>query len=163
MTNAPSHDAGIARVAELIAGRRAAMLTTVALDGGLAARPMALPERDFDGTLWFLSPADSTKIAEIAADDRVNVALIDGTYLSLNGRASIVDDPGCKAELWDDIMGQWFGCGPDDPTVIALRVDVLAAEFWESPGRPSVVIPLVRDSVEQGRPQLTGDEDVPTA
>ncbi len=161
MTEKTLHNDGVARVSELIGGRRAAMLTTLSLDGALAARPMALPERDFDGVLWFLTEASAGKVAEIEANPHVNVAFLDGTSLSLNGLASRVDDPAVRRDLWDDMMEQWFGCGPDDPSVTALRIDVLAAEYWETPGHPSVVIPLVREPVEEGRPRLTGDEDVP--
>lgn len=152
---------GVALISQLLDGRRVAMLVTRALDGGLAARPMALPEREFDGTLWFLAEAGSEKIAEIAADPHVNVSLLDGTYLSLNGIAEVVDDPACKTELWDEVFEQWFGCAPEEPGVTALRVDVLSAEYWEVPGHPSAVIPLAVGPVSTGRPTLTGREDVP--
>lgn len=161
MTNREPIPEGVARVAELLSGRRVAMLTTRALDGGLAARPMALPEREFDGVVWFLTEAESPKVAEIAADPHVNLAFIDGSYLSLNGIASLVDSEEVERALWDDLNEEWFGPSPDAPGLTALRVDALAAEFWESPGRPSIVIPLVHEAVEEGRPQLVGDEDVP--
>ena len=32
-----------------------------------------------------------------------------------------------KRRAWDDVMAQWFGCGPDDPALVLLIVAVLAA------------------------------------
>ena len=142
---------GIARVAELIGGRRVAMLTTFATDGGLASRPMAMPDRAFDGTLWFLASADTDHVADVTQNPLVNVTFSHGAGLSLNGRAHIADDADLKHQIWDDIMEQWFGCGPDDPRVVLIAVEVLAAEYWVSPGRPSIRIP-VREPARGRRP-----------
>ena len=92
MTDAPLHAEGITLLGDLIGGRRVAMLTTRTVDGGLASCPHALPERAFDGSLWFISRADAPQVADIEADPLVNVSLSDGTALSLNGRALISDD-----------------------------------------------------------------------
>jgi hypothetical protein len=47
-----SHSGGAkAKVATLISDARTAVLVTVG-PGGLAARPMACIQRDFDGALW---------------------------------------------------------------------------------------------------------------
>ncbi len=160
MTDAPLHAEGITLLGDLIGGRRVAMLTTRTVDGGLASCPHALPERAFDGSLWFISRADAPQVADIEADPLVNVSLSDGTALSLNGRALISDDPRLKRRAWDDVMAQWFGCGPDDPALVLIIVEVLAAEYWELPGRPPTLIPLVRDVVDVGRPALDGDEEL---
>lgn len=162
MSYSPMHAEGITLLAHLLDGRRTAMLTTHTHDGGLAAGPMAMPHRAFDGALWFVTTADSAQVADIKANPLVNVSLSDGTALSLNGRASVWDDVQLKRASWDRVMDQWFGCGPDDPSVVLIGVEVLAAECWESPGRPPQLIPLVREAVEIGRPTLAGDEEVPS-
>ncbi len=63
----------IKQLAELIRGVDIAMFTTVSADGKLVSRPLGTQEVEFDGDLWFATAADSPKVAEIAADPRVNV------------------------------------------------------------------------------------------
>lgn len=156
----PQHTPGVEKLRELLSGRRAAMFTTRTLDGGLASRPMAVQDIEFDGDLWFITHSGSPKLAEIEADPHVNISYADGTYLSVNGRADVVDDLARKAELWNDDAEQWFGCSYDDPSVVLIRVDALAAEYWDLPFGPSTVIALVAAHVEAGRPQVLDDMDL---
>lgn len=82
---------GLEKIKELTKDVRIAMLTTVADDGSLHARPMATESADFDGTLWFVTRIESGKVEEIRDDSHVLVSYEqpkDGTYLSLQGRAS---------------------------------------------------------------------------
>jgi general stress protein 26 len=82
---------------DLIEGFDAAMLVTRTADGRLRSRPMALADVEENGTLWFLTQRGSGKMAEIARDEQVNVALqssykfvsISGTVTPLVDRAKI--------------------------------------------------------------------------
>ena len=66
----------IEKLNELIKDIGTAMLTTI--DGGvLRSRPMATQEAEFDGTLFFLTGADTHKDEEIKKDNRVNVSYAD--------------------------------------------------------------------------------------
>ena len=66
----------IEKLNELIKEFGTAMLTTI--DGGvLRSRPMATQEAEFDGTLFFLTGADTHKDEEIKKDSRVNVSYAD--------------------------------------------------------------------------------------
>lgn len=134
-TDTPTDASGAEKIAELADGITFAMLTTVDDTGAFVSRPMAQQDRDFDGDLWFLSARDSRKVAHIEANPHVNVALTSrDVWISINGSAQVVDDRAKVSELWTPQMDGWFPQGPDDPSVVAVRVDGEAAEYWDTPG-----------------------------
>jgi general stress protein 26 len=122
-------------VAGLLGDQRIGMLTTTDPSGTLTSRPMALQEVEFDGDLWFVAERGSRKVAHVAAHPQVNVTVGSGsTWGSLTGRASVVDDAGRKRELWNTGVAAWLPQGPDDPSVVLLRVEGESAEYWDTPG-----------------------------
>jgi general stress protein 26 len=122
-------------VAELLRDHKLGVLTTVAPDGALFARPMALQEVEFDGDLWFFAARDSRKLDHVAANPRVNVAVGSGaTWVSLAGTARAVDDVAKKRELWNAGVEAWLPEGPDSPQSVLLRVSADSAEYWDAPG-----------------------------
>jgi len=122
-------------VAELIKGQRFAFLTTTAPDGTLTSRPMALQEVEFDGDLWFFAERSSRTMSHLVAHPRVNVAAgSGGSWVSLTGQARVVDDVTKKRELWNSAVAAWFPQGPDDGSVVLLKVEGESAEYWDSPG-----------------------------
>ena len=124
---------------KLLKGFRVAMLTTVAPGGGLRSRPMVTARAQADGDVWFLTTAGSPKVDEVQENQRVNVGYAlpkDGRYVSLSGTASVVKDPQRVQELWRKRHRRWFPAGKQDPELVALRVRVERAEFWdEASGR----------------------------
>jgi general stress protein 26 len=127
----------IRKLAELIRDVDIAMLATTTPEGRLVSRPMGTQEVEFDGDLWFATGADSGNVAEISANPRVNVAYASphkNIYVSVAGRASIVDDRAKIEELWSPAMKLFFPAGKDDPNLRLLRVEAETAEYWEGPG-----------------------------
>jgi general stress protein 26 len=123
------------KVAELLKGERFAFLTTVMKDGRLASRPMTLQEVEFDGDLWFFAERDSNPVRHITDSPQVNVgAGSGGSWVSLSGDAVLVDDVAKKRELWNSAVEAWFPQGPDDDSVVLLKVEGNSAEYWDSPG-----------------------------
>jgi len=123
------------KVAELIKGERFAFLTTITRDGTLTSRPMTLQEVEFDGDLWFFAERDSNPVQHIAASPQVNVGVgSGGTWVSLTGDAVVVDDVARKRELWNSAVEAWFPQGPDDESVVLIKVEGNSAEYWNSPG-----------------------------
>lgn len=126
---------GIAKIKELTRDIRIAMLTTVADDGSLHARPMATEAADFDGTLWFITRVESGKVDEIRDDSHVLVSYEepkDGIYLSLQGRAGIVRDRATIKQHWYKGADAWFKEGSDDPAAALIQVKVTGGEYWEN-------------------------------
>jgi general stress protein 26 len=134
------------KVAELIKGERFAFLTTIAPGGKLTSRPMTLQEVEFDGDLWFFAERGSHPVDHIAANPQVNVGVgSGGTWVSLTGSATVVDDVAKKKELWNGGVEAWFPQGPEDPSVVLIRVDGDSAEYWDSPGgRLATVLSFVK-------------------
>ncbi|MFB4168213.1 pyridoxamine 5'-phosphate oxidase family protein [Virgibacillus sp. JSM 102003] len=115
---------------EIIKDVDTAMLTTVT-EEGLVSRPMKTQEVEFDGDLWFFTKKETNKYDEILHNQDVNVAYVGKSYVSVRGRAEIVEDLGKKKELWSKIYEKIMQSSYDDPNVILIKVNVEAAEYWE--------------------------------
>jgi general stress protein 26 len=115
---------------DLIKDIDTAMLTT-ATEEGLVSRPMKTQEVEFDGDLWFFTKKETNKYDEILHNQDVNVAYAGKSYVSVRGRAEIVEDLNKKKELWSKMYEKIMQTSYDDPNVILIKVNVEAAEYWE--------------------------------
>lgn len=123
------------KVRDLIKSTRLAMLTTVAPGGKLVSRPMATQDVEFDGDVWFIAERDSANAHNIGTSPNVNVAYADrSSWVSLSGRAEVVDDHAKLEELWNTFTDAWLEGGPENPNNVLIRVDADSAEYWDSPG-----------------------------
>ncbi|MGN7177244.1 general stress protein [Paenibacillus sp. FSL R5-0490] len=116
---------------ELIKDIDTAMLTTVT-EEGLVSRPMKTQEVEFDGDLWFFTKKETAKYEEILHDQDVNVAYAGKSYVSVRGRAEIVEDLEKKKELWSKAYEEIMQTSYDDPNVVLIKVKTEAAEYWET-------------------------------
>src|SRR5215212_8017692 len=100
------------KVAELLTGERFGFLTTTTPDGRLTSRPMTLQEVEFVGDLWFFAERNSSPVEHITASPGVNVGVgSGGSWVSLTGRAVVVEDVAKKRELWNGAVDAWFPQG----------------------------------------------------
>jgi general stress protein 26 len=116
---------------ELIKDVDTAMLTTLSEDG-LVSRPMKTQEVEFDGDLWFFTKKETNKYKEILHEKDVNVAYAGKSYVSVRGRAEVVEDLNKKKELWSKAYEKIMQTTYDDPNVILIKVKAMAAEYWET-------------------------------
>jgi general stress protein 26 len=126
---------GTKKIGEMIGGIHIAMMTTVAKDGSMSSRPMAVQDTPFDGTLWFLTRKSSEKIEEVEADQHVTLTFAEpknSEYLALKGRANISRDRMKIRELWNPLYKAWFPKGEDDPDIAVMKVDVAEGDYWEA-------------------------------
>jgi general stress protein 26 len=152
----------LSKVRDLIDDIRIGMITNVDRgEGRLVSRPMAVQEIEDDGTLWFFTSETAPKAQQVETDPTVNVAFASrGAWVSLAGRATIVDDRDKIHELWNSSVEAWFPGGPDSPDVGLLRVDPDSAECWDSPGgRLASVAAYAKAKVTGGRPDV-GESEV---
>lgn len=56
----------------------------------------------------------------------------DRSYVSLVGRAEIVDDVAFKRSVWTPAHDRWNPGGPDDPATIYLRLITERIELWSA-------------------------------
>lgn len=151
-----------AKLAELIQDMRYAMLTTANPDGSLHSRPMAAQQKNFSGELWFFTGRDSGKVAAIQSDQNVNVAYAEpdkNRYLSIAGRAQLVDDKKKAEEMWNPAYRAWFPDGLEDPNLALLKISVESAEFWDAPASLTVHLIGFAKAMATGQPYKTGSEE----
>lgn len=116
---------------DLIKDVDTAMLTTIT-EEGLVSRPMKTQEVEFDGDLWFFTKKETDKYKEILHDKDVNVTYAGKSYVSVRGRAEIVEDLNKKKELWSKTYEKIMQTSYDDPTVVLIKVKAEAAEYWDT-------------------------------
>lgn len=99
-------------------------------------RPMAVAAIEPDGRLWFLTSKDTAKVHEIEMDSHAYLTAQDGdsAFLTLTGRATLIDDHEKVRELWNEVYRVWFPGGPDDPEIELISVRPEYGEFWDTTG-----------------------------
>jgi general stress protein 26 len=129
---------GLAKIGELVKDVHIAMMTTVAKDGTMSSRPMAVQDVEgfkSTGSMWFLTREGSEKINEVEHDRHVTLTFAepkDSIYVAAKGRASVISDRAKIKELWNPMYKAWFPKGEDDPDIAVLKVDVFEADYWEA-------------------------------
>jgi general stress protein 26 len=134
---------------DLIGDIETAMFTTRRADGRLVSRPMATQKRAEGADLWFVTARKTDKVDEIRNDPQINLAYYkDRTreWVSVSGRARLVDDRSKIRELYQPDWRAWFGDEgnekhgtPDDPRMILIAVEVEMAMFLEI-NKPQAVV-----------------------
>jgi general stress protein 26 len=139
----------VAKLRELIKDIDTAMLTTNS-DEGLVSRPMKTQEIEFDGDLWFFTKRDTDKYDELLHDSDVNVAYAGKSYVSVRGKAQIIDNIEKKRELWNAAYEKIMQTSYDDPNVILIKITAEAAEYWETGNFAKNVINMVNRMTGNG-------------
>jgi general stress protein 26 len=128
----------------------------------LNSRPMMPVEMDEHGALWYLTKSD---FPEQVTLDSVVVSFADSAkskYVSFSGAGRVVYDRVRIAALWSPMAKPWFPEGVDDPTLVALRIDVSRAEIWDGPSSRVVRLLAMAASVVAGEPiGLGSHKEVP--
>lgn len=140
---------------DLIKHIKVAMLTTRQPDGTLHSCPMMTQGKRFDRNLWFFTAASSYKCQEVEKDSVVNVSYADpggNRYVSVSGRARLVQDRAKLQELWTPLVKAWFPKGLDDPELGLLQVTVDRAEYWDAPAGGAVTLFALAKSLLTRRP-----------
>lgn len=150
------------KLGELIRGMRVAMLTTVAENGHLRSRPLATQETPLenDEFLWFFTCGQSEKVGEIEHEHQVNLAYAapdDNRYVSIAGRATVVQDRDKIEELWSPILKAWFPDGVETPGLTLLRVAPAEAEYWDATSSRMVLLAGLIKSVVSGESFRPGE------
>jgi len=123
------------RLKKLVSHFDTAMLVTHLQDGQLRSRPLAIAEKGQDGSLYFAISVDSAKVHEIEEDSHVNLSMQDKRrFVSVTGRARVVEDRAMVERLWSEAWKIWFPRGKDDPSLRILVVDPSEAAYWDASG-----------------------------
>jgi general stress protein 26 len=154
MSTQANRNEGFGRLKELVTDFKVAMLTTVAEDGSLHSRPMIARPQAADGELWFFTHAHTHKAEDIERRPQVNVSYADPgaeRYVSVSGRALVLNDRQKMEELWNPDYATWFSQGLYDRDLQLLRVSVEAAAYWDARGSVMVQLMPERQRAGSGR------------
>lgn len=150
MTGERDEQAKVWEIAERI---RVCMLTTI--EGrDLRSRPMAAHPEPIENAFYFLMDARSPKEEQLVAQPSVGLTFTDlkeQEFLSVSGKAQVVDSPDKIRELWDTAAKAWWD-NPENPNIRVLRVTAHSAEYWDGPGRLASAISMAVAAISGGRP-----------
>ena len=144
------------KLAEMIADVRVAMLTTFPAgqpspgQSPAHARPMYTQKVEpdsFDGSLWFMTDAESGKVDELAENSNVVVtysAPNKNRYVVVYGTARAERNPDKARELWNVHAKGWYPDGPTDRSLMLIEVRVDSAEYWDGPSNTSYLLKLAK-------------------
>jgi general stress protein 26 len=136
------NEKNIALLKEMIEKVRICMFTTLSDKDEFSSRPMGTAKIDEEGSIWFFTNEYSLKTTEISKENQVTLGYSDpstNTYLSVNGKAELVDDQALKEAYFSAPIKAWFPEGADDPRLILIKVDPTSAEYWDSSSSKMVV------------------------
>lgn len=156
----PQRHESLNKIAELVAGFDTCMMTTMAADGKLISRPMALLQFCIDGNFWFFTPESSTKAHQL---ESVNLSFTDeynSVYLSVSGYGDIVTDRRTIDTLWTPSIAPWFPQGKTDPDLALLMVTMEMAEYWEAHTSKMIRPLALLTSAMTGKPLAAGEHDI---
>ncbi|MEO5606604.1 MAG: pyridoxamine 5'-phosphate oxidase family protein, partial [Polaromonas sp.] len=112
-------------------------------------------------TLYFFISRSSEIATQVVHDDHVNVSYTDpgkDSYVSVAGRALIVEDMGKKEALWSSMAKAWFPGGPTDPNLALLQVHISHAEYWNVKESKMVqVVKMVTAAITGTPPSSMGE------
>lgn len=110
------------------------MMTTRTTDAHLHSCPMNTTETSIGAKeIWFIGHKPSDTVENIKKNPEVNLAYAsqdNKDYLSIAGRAELVEDEEKLNELWSTIYNAYFEHGKEDPKVQLIKVVPHGAEYW---------------------------------
>jgi general stress protein 26 len=122
------------KFADLMRDMSIGMMTTYGPDGPRSI-PMARQEVDPGADVWFITARDTQHVRDIGADPLVSITFSSrDSWVSMVGRAQIVEDQAKLEELWNTFAEAWMPAGPDDPNAALIKVSLDRAEYWDTPG-----------------------------
>jgi general stress protein 26 len=104
---------------------------------------MSTQEVDEEGNLWFMSKKSSEKNEEIQQDDDVQLFYSNKSsseYVSVYGKATILQDKAKAKEMWSPILKTWFTEGVDDPELTIIKVTPADAYYWDTKNNKTVAL-----------------------
>ena len=139
----------------LIKDIRFAMFTTRHPNGHLHSRPMTTQNTSIEAndSLWFFMSHKSSPVGDLITEPEVNVVYAHpgkDSYVSVSGRAAVVDDLRKKTELWTKLDEAWFPGGPADADLALVQVKISHAHYWD------VEASKVRQIYEMTKAAVTG-------
>lgn len=137
------------------------MLVTIGPSGRPVARPMHIARiEEGSDRVWFLTGNTGHLVTEM--EEEAVVLLVfrneNSAYLSLRGKARLVEDRTRIKDLWKEPYKVWFPKGADDPEIALIAVDPVDAEYWDNRGTNKLedLFEAAKAYLKGEKPELTG-------
>lgn len=142
---------------DLIKDIKFGMFTHRHANGMLHSQPLTTQNKSMDegNRLYFFVPRSGDVARQVALDDNVNVTYTDtgdDSYVSVSGKALIVEDMAKKEALWSPMAKAWFPGGPADPDLALLEVLISHAEYWDVKESKMVQVAKMLTAAVTGNP-----------
>ena len=128
----------------------------------LGGRPMSLVQDEYDGTLYFYTSKDSSKVFEVQEDREVCLTFAqpdDQIYVSLSGRARVNHDRELIDRYWSPFVAAWFPEGKEDPEITMLEIKVNSGEHWKTEkGKIGQLFEIAKANITDSRPDMGENE-----
>ncbi|KYG64641.1 hypothetical protein AZI86_10520 [Bdellovibrio bacteriovorus] len=149
----------IKKLGEIIKDIKFAMVTSTNAEGSLQSCPLTTQDVEFDGDLWFIIGRSCELAKNIQSQPQINASFASpkGHYVSISGKAALVEDRAKLEELWSEAYKVWFSGGIDDPNIALLKIDVTDAEYWDSPSSTVVKMAAFAKAYITGDPRALGE------
>jgi general stress protein 26 len=151
----------VKKIKDFVDDIKVCMFCTSVTDMPFRTRPMSTLEVDEEGNLWFFSGKSSDKNDEIKNEDTVQLIYSknsDVHFLTITGKATIVQDQAKKDELWNPIVKAYFPEGKVDPDLALIKVKPEAAHYWDTVYGKMVTWLKMATSAVTGNPADVGVE-----
>lgn len=152
-----------AKVYEILKTFSTAMFVSIGPAGRPESRPMQIARIDEEaGDIWFFTSRGGT-LAEEVKEEAVVLLVFqneNSAYLSLRGKARVVEDTARIKEYWKEPYRVWFPSGPGGPEVALVGVSPIDAEYWDNRGTNKLeyMFEAAKAYVKGERPNV-GDAD----
>ena len=151
----------VAKIQELVKHNGICMFTSSIGEVPLQTRPMSTQEVDDDGNFWFFSSKESHKNSELGDDPRVQLLYANTSqseFLTVYGKATILQDRKKIEEMWSPIVKAWFQEGKDDPDLTLIKVVPESAYYWDSKDNKMISLLKIAASAISGKTMDIGVE-----
>lgn len=117
-----------------------AILSTRTDNGAVAGRPMSNNRNvDYDGDSYFFALEDTRTVADIRRDANVGLGYqaksgmlgMKPFFLTIEGRAELIQDRNRFAEHWTKDLDHWFEQGVDTPGLVMIKVTAERLHVWD--------------------------------
>ncbi|HYE56401.1 MAG TPA: pyridoxamine 5'-phosphate oxidase family protein [Chitinophagaceae bacterium] len=159
--NLQSHEA-VKKLQKLVEEIRICMFCTLPSQSNAETRPMATMKADDQGILWFFTHCTSPKIQDLQQDQDVQLIYAHpgkDSFLTVYGKASLMNDRDKIEELWNPMVKAWFPQGKDDPNICIIRVAPQEAYYWDNESNKMVEFLGIITAAITGKSKLAGSKE----
>ena len=142
---------------DLIKDIRFGMFTHRHSSGMMHSQPLTTQNKNMDegNRLYFFIARNGEVARHIAQDGNVNISYADkgdDTYVSVSGKAQIIEDMAKKEALWSPMDKAWFPGGVTDPNLALVEVLITHAEYWDVKESKMVQVAKMLTAAVTGNP-----------